>query len=667
MDSQCNIMDASISDLLQALSAGRLTSVGLTARYLRRLSIYDTSGPCLSAVPILNPHAMEEATASDTRRGAGFLPRLLEGIPFLVKDNIKVRGMTVAAGSPAFEHLVATEDAACVKALKDAGAVVLGRTNMPAMANGGMQRGLYGRAESPYNADYLTAAYGSGSSNGSATAVAAGFAAFALGTETVSSGRSPASNNALVAYTPSRSVLPLSGVWPLYPTCDVLVPYTKSMDDTLLVLDVLSRTDQDGPGDFWREQPFISLSTSQAIGSSFQGLKNDDALRGKRLGVPSMYIGGASPVLITTRPSILTLWEKAKQTLEARGATVVEVDFPLVTNYEACDQSTDEWAHINGMPSDWLNTERHELIAHAWDDFLSTNGQPDCRSLGSVNPDEIFPLAPGSLPGEAEADNQMDWAELVQYPLKKTPSMFALPGMEEGLNALEKARKRTLEDWMAKLGLDAVVFPANGDVGPANADADVEASRVAWSNGVLYSNGNLAIRHLGVPTVSVPMGIMEDTGMPVNITFAGGACQDRQLLELGYAFEAASRCRQNPQRAPVLDSDFLSNKDGHERATGQTPSIELTARSKEINGCTVHIQLQGMLTDPTKPLTPEDLTCYIDGEYHSPNVEGQNWEINLCRPVSSREEPWPRWTSPALVQTVVIVVYRGVAGEMIIL
>lgn len=673
------ILDASIDELLCALSEARLTSVELVAGYLRRLSAYDSSGPKLSAVPILNSSVMEDAAISDSRRTSGLPPRPLEGIPFLVKDNIKVQGMTVAAGSPAFEHLIATDDAACVKALKCSGAIMLGRTNMPAMANGGMQRGVYGRAESPYNTDFLTAGYGSGSSNGSATAIAANFASFSLGTETVSSGRSPASNNALVAYTPSRGLLPLAGVWPLYPTCDVLVPYTRTMGDMLLILETLAGVEKDVLGDFWRQQPYIQLpKISQVRPQSFQELKNEHGLKGKRLGVPSMYIGGASPVPISTRPSVLKLWSEARQALESCGAVIVEVDFPLVTHYEDCDKFTDQWARIDNMPKDWLHTERHELIAHAWDDFLVTNAQANCNSLSCVDPNSIFPLPPGSLPGELEADNQLDWMGLVNYPKNKPSSMFQLPGMEEGLKSLEDARGRTFEDWMENLGLDAVVFPANGDVGPSDADVDSEASQMAWRNGVLYSNGNLAIRHLGVPTISIPMGMMEDTKMPVNITFAARAYDDNRLLELGYAFEAATQYRQMPPLVPALDSDMVRSKiiatgpSYVERANAKkSPCIKVIAKSKKLDGSTVHLRAEGVVTDTTGVPTAADFTCYINSEAHSITTDGQKWEINLSRPISSRESPWAHWTSPALVQTVIIVIYRAAAGcatgELIIL
>ncbi len=189
----------------------------------------------------------------------------LDGIPYTAKDSYMVQGLTVAAGSPAFEHLVAQHDAFTIERLRAAGAICLGLTNMPPMANGGMQRGVYGRAESPYNPDYLTAAYGSGSSNGSGTATAASFAAFGLGEETWSSGRAPASNNGLCAYTPSRGVISVRGNWPLVPTMDVVVPHARTMADLLEVLDVIVADDHTSRGDFWRVQPWIELPAASTM------------------------------------------------------------------------------------------------------------------------------------------------------------------------------------------------------------------------------------------------------------------------------------------------------------------------------------------------------------------------------------------------------------------
>ena len=168
-----HLVEASIADLRQALDDGTVTSVELVSAYLRRIAHYDRHGIVLNAVPILNPKMFEEAVASDLRRANGTTLGPLDGIPYTAKDSYKVAGLTVAAGSPAFEHLAANEDAFTIARLRAGGAVLIGLTNMPPMANGGMQRGVYGRAESPYNGDFLTAAFASGSSNGSGTAFSA--------------------------------------------------------------------------------------------------------------------------------------------------------------------------------------------------------------------------------------------------------------------------------------------------------------------------------------------------------------------------------------------------------------------------------------------------------------------------------------------------------------
>lgn len=214
---------------------------------------------------VRNPDALAEAQASDARRARGEPLGPLDGIPYTAKDSYLVKGLTAASGSPAFKDLVAQRDAFTVERLRAAGAICLGKTNMPPMANGGMQRGVYGRAESPYNAAYLTAPFASGSSNGAGTATAASFAAFGLAEETWSSGRGPASNNGLCAYTPSRGVISVRGNWPLTPTMDVVVPYARSMADLLEILDVVVADDPDTRGDLWRMQPWVPIPKASEV------------------------------------------------------------------------------------------------------------------------------------------------------------------------------------------------------------------------------------------------------------------------------------------------------------------------------------------------------------------------------------------------------------------
>ena len=132
-------------------------------------------------------------------------------------------------------------------------------------------------------------------------------------------------------------------------------------------------------------------------------------------------------------------------------------------------------------------------------------------------------------------------------------SFSDIPEIEAGVRGLEETRRRDLDEWMSDLGLDAVLFPAVADVGPADMDVNPASADLGWRNGVWVANGNLAIRHLGVPTVTVPMGTMADIGMPVGLTIAGRAYSDPDLLAWAAAFEALRPRRTAPPRTPELD------------------------------------------------------------------------------------------------------------------
>ena len=563
------VTEVSIAELRAALESGRTTAVELVKAYLERIDAYD--GPDtptkLNAVVVRNPEALKEAEASDARRAHGETLGPLDGIPYTAKDSYLVKGLTAASGSPAFKELVAQRDAFTIERLRAAGAICLGKTNMPPMANGGMQRGVYGRAESPYNADYLTAPFASGSSNGAGTATAASFSAFGLAEETWSSGRGPASNNGLCAYTPSRGVISVRGNWPLTPTMDVVVPYARTMADLLEVLDVVVADDPDTRGDLWRLQPWVPIpKASDVRPESYLALAaKADALKGKRLGVPKMFInkdelagtsespgiGGPTGQRIHTRPTVIALWEAARQTLEEAGAEVVEVDFPLVSNCEGDRPGAPTVFNRGIVTPEFLHDELWELSGWAFDDFLRANGDPKLNRLADVDGPQIFPHDPGTLPNrEGDLAAGMDeYVNMAKRGIKPWDQIATLP---DGLRGLEQIRKIDLEDWMDRLGLDAVLFPTVADVGPADADVNPVSADIAWSNGVWVANGNLAIRHQGVPTVTVPMGVMADIGMPVGLTFAGRAYDDSALLQLAAAYESTGSKRLVPPRTPAL-------------------------------------------------------------------------------------------------------------------
>ncbi|WP_339486172.1 amidase [Pseudomonas sp. EL_65y_Pfl2_R95] len=566
------VTEVSIAELRAALVSGQTTAVELVQAYLDRIDAYDGAGTAtaLNALVVRNPDALKEAQASDERRARGETLGPLDGIPYTAKDSYLVKGLTAASGSPAFKDLLAYRDAFTVERLRGAGAICLGKTNMPPMANGGMQRGVYGRAESPYNGDFLTAPFASGSSNGAGTATAASFAAFGLAEETWSSGRGPASNNGLCAYTPSRGVISVRGNWPLTPTMDVVVPYARTMADLLEVLDVVVADDPETRGDLWRMQPWVPIpSTSSVRPAAYASLAaKPEALAGKRFGVPRMYInadpdagtsekpgiGGPTGQKIITRDSMIALWQEARKSLEAAGAEVIEVDFPMISNCEGDRPGTPTVFNRDLIPKNYMHHELWELSAWAFDDFLQANGDPKLNRLADVDGPQIFPHDPGTLPNREDdlAAGMDEYVRMAKQGIIPWDQITTLP---DGLRALEQIRRTDLEQWMDKLGLDAVIFPTVADVGPADADVNIESADIAWSNGVWVANGNLAIRHLGVPTVTVPMGVMADIGMPAGLTFAGRAYDDSALLSLASAYEATGSKRLVPPRTPALKRD----------------------------------------------------------------------------------------------------------------
>lgn len=560
----------------------------------------------------------------------------LEGLPGTLKDSYMMEGLTVASGSPAFQNLTAHEDAFTVGRLRSGGGILLGKTNMPPMANGGMQRGLYGRAESPYNKAYLTAAFASGSSNGAGTSTAASFAVFAMAEETVSSGRSPASNNGLVAYTPSRGVLSIRGNWPLFPAADVPVPYTRTVEDMLELLDVIVEDDESVESDFWRGQPWIDLPSASSTrpSDSYYSLLDDEALRGKHVGVPKMYIGehdsAAQPTWVS--PEVRALWRRAKQTLESLGAIVEEVGFPLVTAYET--RGVPGWNTSYPLPdsiNDTTLASPHETFALSWENFLQlVNDSSVSRitHLSDVNDKLIYPDFPGTLPDRYgnRFDNASDSSSGGSMSIDglNSTNMYDLPGLETNLRAVEAFRKKHLEDWMDASGLDLLVWPAAGDVGPEDAESNDTTAEIAWRNGVYFSNGNYAIRIFGVPTVSVNMGLMSEKHMPVDLTFAGKAYSDNDLLRYAYAFEQKHESRTTPPLTPELATDIIRQR-RHRSLVGTEPPSLGNVTVKKLCGSIV--QLSGSVNTAISGGL-EQLEVFVDGIPVAPTLaEDKTWSL----------------------------------------
>ncbi|KAJ4328416.1 hypothetical protein N0V84_001100 [Fusarium piperis] len=441
-------MATSRIDLRKALDSGAITSVELVSLYLHRIGYYDCRGPSPNSICVLNHIVFQEAQESDNYR-ASHLPRSLEGIPYTVKDSFKVKGMTVAVGSPSFSDLVSSEDAAIVKSLCEAGAILIGKTNMLRMADGGSQRGVYGRAESPYNLIYSATAFSSGSSNGCGTSTTASFAAFGLAGETVSSGRAPASNNSLVGYSPSWGVLPNRGQWPLYPTYDVIVPHTRLMRDLFDVLNVTVADDVDAAKgvDFWRNQTYVHVpKPSEVRPTDYHTLQDVASLQGKIIAVQKCFLGvqGYEPTSFYS-DSVLDLCKVTCANLEALGATLVETDFPILEQYTKGD-FPGQSSMVPSMSKEWTPDRIHPLVAPIDDPTKHT-----------------------------ESQNQVRYVDVIEAVRERNGTPYTFPECEQVAKALDATRKTLYEECMDSNGYDLVAFPTNGDVAYADADETFES------------------------------------------------------------------------------------------------------------------------------------------------------------------------------------------------
>jgi amidase len=299
--------------------------------------------------------------------------------------------------------------------------------------------------------------------------------------------------------------------------------------------------------------------------------------------VPRMSIGRDRDAdrPIETRASVLALWEQAAADLARLGAEVVEVDFPLVSNYERDRPGTRGMVERGLVPAEFADREIWDLCIWAWDDFLRANADPALPELALVDGPKIFPQPPGTLPDRY--DGGFDLAEYVERAKRGVTPLADIPTLEAGLKGLEATRRLDFDDWLDEHRLDGVVLPAAADVGPADADIDEASADLAWRKGTWVANGNLVWRHFGIPTVTVPMGTMADIGMPVGLTFAGKPYDDERLLRMAGDYERATKRRTAPPRTPQLAGDGFARRPVQAGKSNAPPfAIELSAELRPL-------------------------------------------------------------------------------------
>lgn len=497
---------ATIEDLQRRMGAGEITARELTAAYLARIAAIDRAGPKLNAVIELNPEALEIAAERDAERQAGRVRGPLHGIPVLIKDNLATADrMETTAGSLALVGRKPTRDAHVVARLRAAGAVLLGKTNLSEWANFRGERsvsGWSGRGGQTLNPHVLDRSP-SGSSSGSAVAVAADLCVAAIGTETNGSIVSPASACGIVGLKPTVGRVSRTGIIPIAESFDTAGPMTRTVRDAALVLAAIAGVDDAD------EATRAGADRAWAAGGPTLPLQ---ALRGARVGV-------LAPVGYW--PAVDGVWRRAVEVLRAAGAEVIEVE-PLPR------------LPVSAM----LEVFRYEM-KHGVNAYLATltGGEGGVRTLADVI-----------------AFNERNWARaLPLFGQQHLVAMQAKGPLTEPayLQAREECRRASRTD-----GIDAVLAKHRlvALVAVTRSVAELIAANEVgetFFDGKRPGGGSSTPAAMaGYPSITVPAGAIE--GLPVGVSFFGAAWSEAELLGLAADFEARAGARRVPEFRPTL-------------------------------------------------------------------------------------------------------------------
>jgi amidase len=484
--------EATIDMLQQYMQSGKYTSRRITEMYLKRIAAIDKSGPYLNAVIELNPDALLIANSMDAERKAGKVRSPMHGIPVLIKDNINTGDkMMTTAGASALDGNHAAKDAFIIQQLRNAGAVLLGKTNLSEWANfrsthsssGWSSRG--GQTRNPY----ILERNPSGSSSGSGAAASANLCAAAIGTETDGSVVSPSSVNGIVGIKPTVGLLSRSGIIPISSTQDTAGPMARTVKDAAILLGALTGIDE--------EDTATKNSAGKSLKDYTQNL-NANSLQGKRIGIEKAFLDG--------NEQIVDVYKNAIDVLKTQGATIIEIELRKALN----DMNNAEFLVLQYEFKDGVNK------------YLS-NANAKVKSLK-----EVIEF------------NKQNEATAMPFFKQEILEMCETKGdlnSSEYKEALSKTMRTRLiiDDIISDNKLDAICGVTNGlswCIDLINGDYDT---------GFSYST---PAAMAGYPHITVPMGMVHN--LPIGLSFIGGAYTEDKIISLAYAYEQATKKRVAP-------------------------------------------------------------------------------------------------------------------------
>ena len=492
--------ESTILELQQRLEAGRDTSRSLVEKYVNRIKELDHEGPRVNSVIELNPEAESIAATLDRERKDNRVRGPLHGVPILIKDNIDTADkMMTTAGSLALVGARPAQDAFIVKRLRDAGAVILGKTNLSEWANfrstksssGWSGRG--GQTKNPYVLDRNPC----GSSSGSGVAIAANFCAAALGTETDGSIVCPSSANSLVGIKPTLGLVSRSGIIPIAHSQDTAGPMARSVSDAAILLSAITGLDTRDP---------ITSEGQRHVVKDYTKFFDPNGLKGMRLGIARKYFD--------FNPGVEKLMTERLADLKRLGAILVDpADIPTSGKFDDSE----------------LEVLLYEFKADLNKYLAGLGPGATVRSLKDIinfndhNPDKEMPFFGQDLFLKAEEKGPLTSSKYLQA-LRKNQ----LLSRTQGIDFVMKQHK-----------LDALVAPTGGPSWPTD-----------LVNGDHFTGGySSASAVAGYPHITVPAGYV--FGLPVGISFFGRAYSEPTLIKIAYAFEQATKARQSPKFLPT--------------------------------------------------------------------------------------------------------------------
>ncbi len=488
-----DVVEASIADIHRAMEAGRLTARQLVKLYLARIEAYDKKGPAINSIIVVNPNALARADELDAEFARSGFTGPLHGIPVIVKDNYDTDDLPTTAGSLSLEGSIPPDDAFQVRRIREAGAIVLAKSNMAEFAFSPYHTvgsTLPGHTRNPYALNRVPA----GSSGGTGAAVAASFGTVGLGTDTGNSIRGPSSHNLLVGIRSTMGLTSRDGIVPLYLDRDIGGPMARTVADAVAVFDVIAGYD---PADA------VTAASRELRAERYADFLDEDGLNGARIGVFRQLSNTE-----TADPEILRRFEEALEDMRQAGAVIVDP--------------------VNVREQDEIP------LRERWCPRFQTDINAYLASLG--------PQAPVKTLDEI--------VESGRYHPSVQPALDFFQGIDESPEEnsnCQRARANAerlrtgVRREMAEQRLDALVFPTWSN--PPRLIGDLNTPH--------GDNSQHLSPHTGFPAITVPMGFARDS-LPVGLQIFGDAWSEPRLIAIAYSYEQATHHRRPPSSVPRL-------------------------------------------------------------------------------------------------------------------